>query len=111
MTSSATPARNSPAGGRAQVISRPGSAPYRSPWMSMMTSEMPTMTAVACMTWWIHRYPKIPVTTEGTARIRIQAGMLSAAVTPVMAWAWMTSSAAMNPTLSSSTAGNMNAAP
>jgi hypothetical protein len=37
--------------------------------------------------------------------------MVSAAVTPVMAWAWMTSSAAMNPTLSSSTAGNMNADP
>ena len=37
--------------------------------------------------------------------------MVSPPATPVMAWAWMTSSAAMNPTLSSSTAGNMNAAP
>ncbi len=37
--------------------------------------------------------------------------MLSAAVTPFMAWAWMTSSAAMNPTFSSRTHGNKNADP
>ena len=111
MTSSATPARNSPKVGRAQVVSWAGSAPYRRPWASMMTSDTPTTIAVACMTQWIHRYPKIPITTEGIARITIQAGMLSAAVTPLRAWAWMTSSAAMNPTLSSSTAGNMNADP
>ena len=111
MTSSATPARNSPAAGRASVVSWAGSAPYRRPWMNMMTSDTPTTTAVACMTRWIHRYPKIPITTEGTASSRIHCGMLSAAVTPFMAWAWMTSSAAMNPTLSSSTAGNKNADP
>ena len=32
------------------LISRAGSEPYRRPWTSMMTSEMPTTTAVACMT-------------------------------------------------------------
>ena len=111
MTSSATPARNKPEVGRAQVVSRAGSAPYRRPWTNMMTSDTPTTTAVACITRWIHRYPKIPITTAGTARITIHCGMVSALVTPVMAWAWMTSQAAMNPTLSSSTAGNMNADP
>jgi len=55
MTSSATPARNSPKVGRAQLVSWAGRPPYRRPWMSMMTSEMPTTTAVACMTQWIHR--------------------------------------------------------
>jgi len=77
----------------------------------MMISATPTTMAVACMTQWIHRYPKIPITTEGMTRIRIHCGMLKAPVTPFMAWAWMTSSAATNPTLSSSTAGNMNADP
>ena len=33
------------------------------------------MNAVACMTRWIHRYPKIPITTDGTARITIHCGM------------------------------------
>ena len=93
------------------LISRAGSEPYRRPWTSMMTSETPTTTAVACMTRCIHRYPKMPITTDGTIRTRIHCGMVSPVTTPVMAWAWMTSSAAMNPTLSSSTAGNMNAAP
>ena len=37
--------------------------------------------------------------------------MVSAVVTPVIAWAWMTSSAAMNPMFSARTAGNINAAP
>jgi hypothetical protein len=77
----------------------------------MTTSATPTTTAVACITRWIHRYPKIPTTTEGTARITIHCGMVSTLVTPLMAWAWMTSSAAMNPTLISNTTGNMNAEP
>ena len=43
----------------------------------MMTSETPTTTAVACMTRWIHRYPKMPITTDGTIRTRIHCGMVS----------------------------------
>jgi len=77
----------------------------------MMTSATPVTTAVACMTRWIHWYPKIPITTEGTAMITIHCGIVSALVTPVIAWAWMTRQAAMNPTLISSTAGNMKADP
>ena len=63
------------------------------------------------MTRWIHRYPKIPITTAGTARIRIHCGMVTTPITPRMAWAWMTNCAAMNPTLINSTAGNRNADP
>jgi hypothetical protein len=77
----------------------------------MITSETPTTTAVACITRWIHRYPKTPITTAGTARIPIQAGMVTEAATRCRAWAWMTSCAAMNPTLISKTAGNKNADP
>jgi hypothetical protein len=77
----------------------------------MMTSATPTTTAVACITRWIHRYPKIPITTDGTAKITIHSGMVSALVRPAMAWAWMTRETAMYPTLMSKTAGNMNAAP
>jgi len=36
---------------------------------------------VACITRWIHRYPKIPITTAGTAKITIHSGMVSALVT------------------------------
>ena len=79
--------------------------------MNMTTSETPTTTAVACIARWIHRYPKMPITTDGTVRSKIHCGMVSRPATLVMACAWMTSSAAMNPTFSSSTAGNMNAAP
>ena len=100
---------NSPDGGRARLISPAGSDPYASPWTSMTTSDTPTTTAVACMTRWIHRYPKIPMTTAGMVRITIHAGMLTEAMTFCMAWAWMTSWAAMNPTLSNSTHGNKNA--
>ena len=38
MTSSATPARNRRAAGRATVVSCAGSALYLRPWMNMMTS-------------------------------------------------------------------------
>jgi hypothetical protein len=44
------------------------------PWANMMTSDTPTTTVVACMTQWIHRYPKIPITADGMARTTIQAG-------------------------------------
>jgi hypothetical protein len=85
MTSSATPAMNKPEVGWAQVVSRAGSAPYPRPWANTMTSAAPTTTAVACVTRWIHRYPKIPITTDGTARITIHCGMVSALVTPAIA--------------------------
>jgi hypothetical protein len=37
------------------LVSCAGSAPYRRPCTSMMTSATPTTMAVACMTAWIHR--------------------------------------------------------
>ncbi len=111
MTSRATPARKSPAAGGARLVSRAGSEPYDSPCTSMTMRDIPTTTAVACITRWIQRYPKMPITAAGTARITIHCGMDSELATPCMLWAWMTSCAAMKPTFSNRTHGNRKADP
>jgi hypothetical protein len=53
----------------------------------------------------------MPITTAGTVRITAHHGMLIELTTPCMLCDWMTSWAAMNPTLRSRTQGNKNAEP